>query len=85
MKSTTVSIIRSLDGEGNFNWRFIFDFEYVPQEGRMVISSGTQLSAKHIILSTNPTPGNVTRRFLFAHKYQINNRNLPKIVKFDLC
>lgn len=23
---------RSLDGEGNFNWRFIFDFDYLPAE-----------------------------------------------------
>ena len=27
---------RSLDGEGNFNWRFIFNFEYLPAEKRMV-------------------------------------------------
>ena len=27
---------RSLDGEGNFNWRFIFDFEYLPAEQMIV-------------------------------------------------
>lgn len=27
---------RSLDGEGNFNWRFIYDFEYLPAEKRIV-------------------------------------------------
>ncbi|KAM9326418.1 myoferlin [Gastrophryne carolinensis] len=29
---------RSLDGEGNFNWRFIFPFEYLPAEQLCVIS-----------------------------------------------
>ncbi|XP_022619550.1 myoferlin isoform X1 [Seriola dumerili] len=29
---------RSLDGDGNFNWRFIFDFEYLPAEQLCVIS-----------------------------------------------
>ncbi|XP_033757648.1 myoferlin-like isoform X3 [Pecten maximus] len=28
---------RSLDGEGNFNWRFIFPFEYLPAEQAMVV------------------------------------------------
>ncbi len=23
---------RSMDGEGNFNWRFVFPFEYLPAE-----------------------------------------------------
>ena len=23
---------RSMDGEGNFNWRFVFNFDYVPAE-----------------------------------------------------
>ncbi|XP_044153208.1 myoferlin isoform X2 [Bufo gargarizans] len=29
---------RSLDGEGNFNWRFVFPFEYLPAEQLCVIS-----------------------------------------------
>ena len=28
---------RSLDGEGNFNWRFVFPFEYIPAEKVMVL------------------------------------------------
>ena len=31
---------RSLYGEGNFNWRFVFDFDYLPQEKRIVSSIG---------------------------------------------
>ena len=27
---------RSLNGEGNFNWRFIFNFDYLPYENRIV-------------------------------------------------
>uniref|UniRef100_A0A6I8NEY4 Myoferlin n=1 Tax=Ornithorhynchus anatinus TaxID=9258 RepID=A0A6I8NEY4_ORNAN len=29
---------RSLDGEGNFNWRFVFPFEYLPAEELCVVS-----------------------------------------------
>ncbi|RWS11387.1 otoferlin-like protein [Dinothrombium tinctorium] len=29
---------RSLTGEGNFNWRFIFPFEYLPAEDRIVVT-----------------------------------------------
>jgi hypothetical protein len=29
---------RSVDGEGNFNWRFVFPFEYIPQEKTMVVA-----------------------------------------------
>lgn len=29
---------RSLTGEGNFNWRFIFPFEYLAAEERIVLS-----------------------------------------------
>lgn len=28
---------RSMDGEGNFNWRFCFPFEYLPAEECMVV------------------------------------------------
>ena len=26
-----------MDGEGNFNWRFVFPFDYLPAEQMMVI------------------------------------------------
>ncbi len=29
---------RSLTGEGNFNWRFLFPFEYLAAEEKVVIS-----------------------------------------------
>ena len=28
---------RSLDGEGNFNWRFVFPFDYIPAEDALVV------------------------------------------------
>ena len=28
---------RSLDGDGNFNWRFVFPFEYMPAEQCLVV------------------------------------------------
>jgi len=28
---------RSMDGEGNFNWRFAFDFLYLPAEQNLVV------------------------------------------------
>ena len=32
-----VSVCRSLDGEGNFNWRFVFPFDYLPEEENVVV------------------------------------------------
>ena len=29
---------RSMDGDGNFNWRFVFPFEYIPSEQVMVVA-----------------------------------------------
>jgi dysferlin len=29
---------RSMDGDGNFNWRFVFDFNYLPAEESVVIN-----------------------------------------------
>ena len=33
-----ISLSRSLTGEGNFNWRFIFPFDYLVAEEKIVIS-----------------------------------------------
>lgn len=29
---------RSLDGDGNFNWRFVFGFDYLPAEQLCLVS-----------------------------------------------
>lgn len=29
---------RSLDGDGNFNWRYVFGFEYLPAEQLCLVS-----------------------------------------------
>jgi hypothetical protein len=34
---------RSLTGEGNFNWRFIFRFKYHPYEDKMVVTTKKSL------------------------------------------
>lgn len=34
--SACVYGLRSLSGEGNFNWRFIFPFDYLPAEEKVV-------------------------------------------------
>ena len=33
-----ITVFRSLTGEGNFNWRFIFPFDYLLAEEKIVIS-----------------------------------------------
>ena len=32
-----VACFRSLGGEGNFNWRFVFPFDYLPEEENVII------------------------------------------------
>lgn len=34
---------RSLDGDGNFNWRFIFEFDYLPAEQLCLVSKKVNL------------------------------------------
>lgn len=29
---------RSLDGDGNFNWRFVFEFDFLPAEQLCLVS-----------------------------------------------
>lgn len=36
-KQSTDIHYRSMDGDGNFNWRFTFDFNYLPAEQNIVI------------------------------------------------
>lgn len=36
---------RSLDGVGNFNWRFIFDFEYIPRKQKIIFKENNLLSS----------------------------------------
>ena len=33
-----ITFFRSLTGEGNFNWRFIFPFDYLVAEQKIVVS-----------------------------------------------
>lgn len=37
---------RSLDGDGNFNWRFIFEFDYLPAEQLCVVSRKVSIHHK---------------------------------------
>lgn len=36
-KQSTDIHYRSMDGDGNFNWRFVYDFEYLPSEENIFI------------------------------------------------
>ena len=38
---------RSMDGEGNFNWRLIFPFEYLPAEDIIVIKKKVGVVMPH--------------------------------------
>lgn len=42
---------RSLDGDGNFNWRFVFEFDYLPAEQLCVVSK--KVSENYHILNIN--------------------------------
>ncbi len=46
---------RSLNGEGNFNWRFIFDFEYLPAVKRIVYTQKQRFSFANIERKLKPT------------------------------
>ena len=44
---------RSLTGEGNFNWRFIFPFQYQKAEERIVITRKVRLFLRLILTCYN--------------------------------
>lgn len=37
---------RSLNGEGNFNWRFIFPFDYIPPEKVIAVKKKVSLGCE---------------------------------------
>lgn len=43
---------RSLDGEGNFNWRFVFPFDYLPAEQLCIVSKKVSISKDFNTLNT---------------------------------
>lgn len=50
---------RSLDGDGNFNWRFVFGFDYLPAEqlclvSRKVSALDKVLNKYNTVLSNKP-------------------------------
>ena len=46
---------RSLTGEGNFNWRLLFDFEYLPAEKKIVYSQKQKFGFTTIQRKMKPT------------------------------
>lgn len=47
---------RSLDGEGNFNWRFVFPFAYLPAEESLVVKRKVFIILKISYLTMLPYP-----------------------------
>ena len=46
---------RSMSGEGNFNWRFVFDFEYLPSEELIIFQQKTTMfSSKTELIKEKP-------------------------------
>lgn len=41
---------RSLDGDGNFNWRFVFGLDYLPAEQLCLVSKKVRLVASWFII-----------------------------------
>ena len=62
---------RSLTGEGNFNWRFVLPFEYMPAEKKMVVKR------KESMFSWDETELKIPPRLVLQ-------KNLKKTKKLDL-
>lgn len=44
---------RSMGGEGNFNWRFVFPFDYLPAEQMCYIAKKVSVSGQTILPSSS--------------------------------
>ena len=75
-------IFRSLTGEGNFNWRFIFPFDYLVAEQKIVVSK------KESVLSWDETefrlPARLTLQVWDADHFSaddfLGKTSLPSVV-----
>ena len=71
---------RSLNGEGNFNWRFIFNFEYLPADKKIVYTLKKKFSFKIIERKMKP--------IINIHCFdsdQITQDDLLGILDLNLC
>ena len=58
---------RSLNGEGNFNWRLVFPFEYMPAENCLVVKKKVRFDRKGF-------PMLIYARGITNSKYRNRNR-----------
>ena len=58
---------RSLTGEGNFNWRFLFPFEYLAAEEKVVISKKESMFSWDE--TTSKVPARLTLQVRHKHVY----------------
>ena len=59
---------RSLTGEGNFNWRFMFPFQYLAAEEKVVISK------KESMFSWDETTSKVPARLTLQVKFRFSKK-----------
>lgn len=65
---------RSLDGDGNFNWRFVFEFDYLPAEQLCVVSRKVSIPR-----SRNKSSH---RNFTHLHCFYFFKVTWPQILSF---
>uniref|UniRef100_A0A673HYG0 Myoferlin-like n=1 Tax=Sinocyclocheilus rhinocerous TaxID=307959 RepID=A0A673HYG0_9TELE len=73
---------RSLDGEGNFNWRFVFGFEYLPAEQLCLVSK------KEYFWSLDKSEFRIPPKLIYLRTDPYNPDSLiwnEKSIKTEIC